>query len=99
MNALLKKHRIQAKVSNTHMAKQDTHYRNKVIVGFAKQKGKVFAGLYAQGSHRVIHTKNCLMQPKRVNELIEYFAYLVQSMKMIPVGHQLYSYLKSHWEH
>ena len=82
VNVLLKKHRIQAKVSNTHMAKQDTHYRNKVIVGFAKQKGKVFAGLYAQGSHRVIHTKNCLMQPKRVNELIEYFAYLVQSMKI-----------------
>ena len=41
---------IQAKVQNVHMAKHDSAYRNKVIVGFAKDKDKkVYSGLYVIG--------------------------------------------------
>ncbi|MBP3853539.1 MAG: 23S rRNA (uracil(1939)-C(5))-methyltransferase RlmD, partial [Erysipelotrichaceae bacterium] len=60
VQSLLDKNHLRARVSRVHMASRDTHYRNKVIVGFAKKKGKVTAGLYAQGSHRIVPNENCL---------------------------------------
>lgn len=74
---------IQAKVGNVHMAKHDSAYRNKVIVGFAKDKDKkVYSGLYAAHSHRVINTKDCLMHPKVVNDLIGTITEMIGSMKI-----------------
>lgn len=70
-----------------HMAETPALYRNKVIVGFAKTPDKkVYAGLYAPKSHRVINTSGCAMQPKLVNEVIDEITHLVESMKI-----QLYS--------
>lgn len=65
------------------MAKESVSYRNKVIYGFAKDKNKkVYAGLYAPKSHRVINTKGCRMQPDLVNEILDEIARLVDSMKI-----------------
>ena len=47
VEALVEKAHLKVRVGDVHMAKNDTHYRNKVIVGFAKDKGKVYSGLYA----------------------------------------------------
>ena len=79
---LVEKAHLKVRVGDVYMAKQDTHYRNKVIVGFAKEKGKVYSGLYAPHSHRVIKTENCIMQPKLVNEIINKITELVGSMKI-----------------
>lgn len=74
---------LQVKVAPVLMAKNDLYYRNKVIVGFAKNKEKkVYSGLYAAHSHRVINTSGCLMQPKLVNEIIDEITHLVDSMKI-----------------
>jgi 23S rRNA (uracil1939-C5)-methyltransferase len=59
VEALVEKAHLKVRVGDVHMAKNDTHYRNKVIVGFAKDKGKVYSGLYAPHSHRVVKTENC----------------------------------------
>ena len=37
---LVEKAHLKVRVGDVHMAKNDTHYRNKVIVGFAKIKEK-----------------------------------------------------------
>lgn len=79
---LVEKSHLKVRVGDVHMASKDTHYRNKVIVGFAKEKGKVYSGLYAPHSHRVIKTENCIMQPKLVNEIINKITELVGSMKL-----------------
>lgn len=79
---LVEKAHLKVRVGDVHMAKNDTHYRNKVIVGFAKDKGKVYSGLYAPHSHRVVKTENCIMQPKLVNEIINKITELVGSMKL-----------------
>ncbi len=79
---LVAKNHLKVRVGDVYMAKNDTHYRNKVIVGFAKKKGKVYSGLYAPHSHRVIETKDCMMQPKIVNDIINRITELVQSMKI-----------------
>lgn len=82
VEALVEKAHLKVRVGDVHMAKSDTHYRNKVIVGFAKDKGKVYSGLYASHSHRVVKTENCIMQPKLVNEIINKITELVGSMKL-----------------
>ena len=57
VEVLVEKAHLKVRVGDVHMAKNDTHYRNKVIVGFAKDKGKVYSGLYASLSHRVVRLK------------------------------------------
>ena len=75
---------IPCKIKKIRMAENDTHYRNKVIVGFSKQKGQVISGLYAAHSHKIVNSHDCLMQPVIVNQVIRRVTELVQSMK-IPV--------------
>lgn len=82
VEGLVEKSHLKVRVGDVLMAKQDTHYRNKVIVGFAKEKGKVYSGLYASHSHRVVKTENCMMHPQIVNEIINKITELVSSMKI-----------------
>lgn len=81
---LVQKNHLHLTVMPPHMGKQAISYRNKVIVGFAKQPKtkQIFSGLYAPHSHRVINTKGCLMHPKLVNEIIDEITYLADSMKL-----------------
>jgi 23S rRNA (uracil1939-C5)-methyltransferase len=84
---LLKKANIRLVPGPVHLARVPAAYRNKVIVGFAKDKQKhVFSGLYAAKSHTVVNTAGCQMHPKIVNEIIDEITALVDSMKI-----QLYS--------
>lgn len=82
VEGLVEKSHLKVRVGDVLMAKQDTHYRNKVIVGFAKEKGKVYSGLYASHSHRVVKTENCMMHPQLINEIINKITELVSSMKI-----------------
>lgn len=84
---LVNKAGLKIEVQPVQMAESAIGYRNKVIYGFAKDKEKkVFSGLYAARSHKVINTKNCRMQPDLVNEILAEITSLVDSMKI-----QLYS--------
>lgn len=79
--------KLKITVMPVHMAESAIAYRNKVIYGFAKDKDKkVYSGLYAPHSHRVVNSKGCRMQPGLVNEILEEITRLVDSMKI-----QLYS--------
>lgn len=82
VEGLVEKSHLKVRVGDVLMAKQDTHYRNKVIVGFAKEKGKVYSGLYASHSHRVVKTENCMMHPQLINKIINKITELVSSMKI-----------------
>ena len=60
------------------------HYRNKVHAVFGKQKGKVVAGMYKEGSHFLVPTADCLIENttasriiKSATQLVEDFGYLV----------------------
>lgn len=80
---LVEQAHLHLDVRPVHMAASAIGYRNKVIYGFAKDKNKkVFGGLYAAKSHRVINTGNCPIQPDLVNEILAEIAKLVDSMKI-----------------
>lgn len=73
---------LKVTVGDVHTARLNKKYRNKIIVGFAKDKGVVRAGLYAAKSHRVVYNENCPMHPDIVNQVIGKITELVQSMKI-----------------
>ena len=79
---LINKNHLPIKVGPIHSAALDKHYRNKVIVAFAKHKGRVYAGQYAPHSHRVIKDGGKSLQPKIINDIIDTITELVQSMKI-----------------
>ncbi|WP_304684021.1 23S rRNA (uracil(1939)-C(5))-methyltransferase RlmD [Ileibacterium valens] len=80
---LVKKSGLKITVNPVVMAKEPFGYRNKVIVGFAKDREKkVYSGLYAPKSHRVINTSGCAMQPAIVNRIIDAITRMVGSMKI-----------------
>lgn len=47
------------------------HYRCKLVSTFANAKdGSLISGLYAERSHRVLPTENCLLEDKRASEIV-----------------------------
>ena len=38
------------------------HYRNKAIATFTLQKGRLAAGIYQEGTHKVVPARGCLLQ-------------------------------------
>ncbi|MBO6259395.1 MAG: 23S rRNA (uracil(1939)-C(5))-methyltransferase RlmD [Lachnospiraceae bacterium] len=57
-------------------------YRNKVHHVFSWEKGKVKNGIYAEGSHRVIPVKECLIEDRKSQEIIKTIEKLVVSFKI-----------------
>ena len=82
VSELIDRYHLKLKVNDIYMAEQDLQYRNKVIVGFAKEKGIIYSGLYAAKSHRVCHSENCFMHPEIINEIIKDITKMMQSMKI-----------------
>ena len=46
------------------------HYRNKAIASFAMQHGRLVCGLYAEGTHRVLPSADCLLQEEILNKTL-----------------------------
>ena len=79
---IMKNAGLSVKVEPVIMAQNAIGYRNKVIVGFAKDKDKkIYSGLYAPRSHRVIDTSGCAMHPQLLNEIIGFITKTVAGMK------------------
>lgn len=79
---LMDKQHLKVRVKDVHTANHPSKYRNKVIVGFGKNKGQVYSGLYESHSHRVVDMDSCLMHPDIINSLIKEITHLIQSMKI-----------------
>ncbi|MBQ5754440.1 MAG: 23S rRNA (uracil(1939)-C(5))-methyltransferase RlmD [Oscillospiraceae bacterium] len=47
------------------------HYRNKAIATFTLQKGRLAAGIYQEGTHRVVPARGCLLQSEVLNQTVE----------------------------
>ena len=53
-------------------AEQTCAYRNKAQYPIRMQNGKIVAGFYASGSHRVIETARCPLQPEIFDKLLSF---------------------------
>ena len=59
------------------------HYRHKVYASFRKtREGRLTAGMYEEGSHRLVDSSDCLIQNETANAIIRDFTEIAQSMKL-----------------
>ena len=59
------------------------HYRHKIYASFRKRRdGHLTAGLYQEGTHRVIATDECLIQNETANAIIRDFTQIADDMKL-----------------
>lgn len=59
------------------------HYRHKVYASFRRTKdGHLIAGLYEEGTHRIVPTSDCLIQNETANAIIRDFTEIADGMKL-----------------
>lgn len=62
--------------------KEPLHYRHKVHAVFSRQKGKVVAGIYEEGTHRVIPVDSCLLEQETAGAVIRDLCTLITQFRM-----------------
>lgn len=88
MQLAFKKHRVCEtfrKVAHIKPLVHDTvamnnpfYYRNKAIIPFGRQNGRVVAGLYKTRSHEIVDLKRCHIFPKIYSDIILHTKHLVK---------------------
>ncbi len=73
------------KVSPIRGMEDPYHYRHKIYAAFAYNRNeKLIAGTYAEDSHKVIHTTDCLIQNETGNAIIRDFTEIAGKMHIEP---------------
>ncbi len=76
---------LHIKADGIKTMEEPWHYRNKLIIGFQKDKKKrIQAGFYEEFSHRIIPYKKCLLHPRICDEIIQSIVELMESMRIEP---------------
>ena len=78
-NKLIKKH---GKFDGIISMSNPYHYRNKVSAVFGFENKKIIAGTYEKNSHRVVDTKNCLIEDKKASAIIQTIKKMCISFKI-----------------
>lgn len=74
---------IDIEVMPTIGMKNPEYYRNKVQVPFGSDRfGKVFYGFYKEGTHNIVARKECFIEDKRANVLLEKVTNIVNDLKI-----------------
>ncbi len=61
------------------------HYRNKMIIGFQKdKKGQIRAGFYEEFTHHIIPYNQCLLHPTICDDIIQTIVQLMKKMHIEP---------------
>jgi len=58
------------------------HYRNKVSAVFGFENKKIIAGTYEKNSHKVVDTKNCLIEDEKAGSIIQTIKKMCVSFKI-----------------
>ena len=80
VNDNLTKEGIKEKASECIPSLNETKYRNKMIIGFKYIKGKVIAGFYEEGSHKIVDIDKCIMHTDAQNKIFNDFLDIVKKM-------------------
>ncbi len=72
-SAFLRIAKSDCKINKTQTSEDYLRYRNKSQFPVSiDENGKAYAGFYAKRSHRVIPCKDCLLQPKKINDIVNF---------------------------
>lgn len=82
---LCKQAKLPLKVKDILDMEDPYHYRNKIIIGFQRDRSrKIQAGFYEEFSHRIIPYKKCLLHPKICDEIIQTIVELMEKLRIEP---------------
>lgn len=82
---LCKQANLNLKVEDMLVMKDPFHYRNKMIIGFQRDKNrKIQAGFYEEFSHRIIPYQKCLLHPKVCDDIISTITELMIKLRIEP---------------
>lgn len=84
VNECLKKYNIKEKVSDIIDADPNTKYRNKMIVAYKYQNGKILSGFYEENSHKIVDIDYCLMHSDLQNEIANGIKKIFTDLKIKP---------------
>ncbi len=64
-------------------AENPYHYRNKIHAVFSRKRtGEIVAGIYQEGTHRVVPVESCQIQPEKADAIIGDIRKLLKSFKI-----------------
>ena len=69
---LLKLGKVQTKVNESIGMINPYYYRNKAVIPFGEENGKMVAGLYKARTHDIIDMKRCYIIPKITIDIVKY---------------------------
>lgn len=82
VNELFRKEKINFVVKEIVGSPDICAYRNKIIIGFKNLKGKIIAGFYEEGSHRIVDMTKCVMHSDIQNKIFNDFLNIIKKMHL-----------------
>ena len=82
---LCKDAKLPLQVKDILTMEEPYHYRNKMIIGFQKDRNRhIQAGFYEEFSHKIIPYKRCLLHPEICDEIVEEIVSLMEKLRIEP---------------
>ena len=75
---------VESSVNETIGMNNPYYYRNKAMIPFSTNNGKIIAGFFKPRSHEVVDVKKCLIYPKIFTDLLKHFKLLLEELN-IPI--------------
>lgn len=74
--------KIETTVKNTVGMVNPYYYRNKSVIPFGEQNGKIIAGMYKKRTHEIIDMKKCYIIPKLTTDIVRYMKNLLDELNI-----------------
>lgn len=69
-------------INNIIQAEENFHYRNKMIISYKFQHGKLISGFYQENSHQVVDISFCVMHSSIQNEILKQLKKIFDDLKI-----------------
>lgn len=84
VNKCLKEYHINTQVKEIIKADPNIKYRNKMIIAFKYQNGKIISGFYEENSHKIVDIDNCLVHSDLQNQIYQGIKKIFTNLKIKP---------------
>lgn len=74
--------RIETRVHETVGMLNPYYYRNKAVIPFGEENGKMISGLYKNRTHDIIDMKKCYIIPKITTDIVKYMKNIFEELNI-----------------
>ncbi len=74
--------KIETKVNETVGMLNPYYYRNKAVIPFGEQNGKIISGLYKNRTHDIIDMKKCYIIPKLTTDIVKFMKNVFEELNI-----------------